>query len=176
VSKSSDEHMGVRYSNLKNSYNAINDYLENPNKKSSSVKKHTSNISCYAESHKRQSSKRVGWYIKKNVSGSSVGPNVKKKSFKSFDQRRALTRLEHRENSLDNPANDSYVGLNGNPLRSSSACHKKTYSNEKTASKNKSQKLHKQTSQRHKNTNSSTMKRISATKAMITLIKNAKRR
>ena len=124
--------------------------------------------------------------LKRTLLASSVQMLTNKNSFKSFDQRRALTRLEQRENSLEKPQNDSYVALNQNPLRSSSACHKKSYSNEKsssnaTNSKKQGFKVGKPTSHRHKtklkqNVNTNTMKRISATQAMINLIKNAKRR
>lgn len=117
VSKSSDEQPISKEAYMKN---MMNDYLENPKKVVDIMYKNNSNLTSYSENHKRQSSKRSGWYIKKNFVNIQ-GPEGKKKSFKSFDQRRAFTRLDHRENSLENPVNDSYLALNQNPLRSSSA-------------------------------------------------------
>lgn len=158
----------------------------------------------YIEPHKRQGSRSRGkreklinypaksfvkatnvFLNKKRFTG-AVGPSVKKMSFKSFDQRRALTKLDHRDASLEESSNYMY----NNPLRSSSACHKKSFSNERNSSAHKKsakagrpslishpilvkvdshrQKKIKQRSQLHG------MKRVSATQAMLSMIKSCK--
>ena len=106
-------------------------------------------------------------------------------SFKSFDHRRALTKLENREESFDDPASYLY----SNPIRSSSAWHKKNHSNERSSSGHKKStkasvksaadyKYMKPSShrskQKTKNKGISNIKRISATQAMINLIKSWK--
>ena len=107
-------------------------------------------------------------------------------SFKSFDHRRALTKLEHREGSFEDPANYLY----SNPIRSSSAWHKNTHNNERSSSTHKKstkvnikqggdQNMIKPASHRHKQKikqkqGLNNLKRISATQAMINLIKNSK--
>lgn len=154
------------------------------------------------EGHKRQGSrsrgkreKLINYPAKSYIKAPNVfigkkrfqaaGQNMKN-SFKSFDQRRALTKLDNRDGSFDDPSNYLY----SNPLRSSSACHKKSMSNERNSSahKQKSSKIGmksfvdpssiKPSSQRNKKMtkrpNLNGMKRISATQAMINLIKNWK--
>jgi len=171
-----------KYSNLKNSYNMINEYLENPKKMESLIQQHHNNISCYIEGNNRHANKSRGpnGILRKKNFVAITGQNTKKMSFKSFDQRRALTRIDKRESSLEDPINDSYIALYANPLRSSSACHKKSLSNERSSINKKQLKVGKSSSQRHKkmkqNGNSNTMKRISATQAMLQLMKNGKRR
>mmetsp|Transcript_16460 Transcript_16460/g.14370 ORF Transcript_16460/g.14370 Transcript_16460/m.14370 type:complete len:112 (-) Transcript_16460:63-398(-) len=96
----------------------------------------------------------------------------KKLGFKSFDQRRALTKIDNRESSLEEPKSYLY----SNPLRSSSVCHKKSLSNERQTSAVKTKgRGGKPASYRHKKikqrSQMSAIKRVSATQAMINLIK-----
>lgn len=158
----------------------------------------------YIESHKRHGSrsrgkreKLINYPAKSFVKATNVflnkkrftgvaGPSVKKMSFKSFDQRRALTKLDHRDSSLEEPSNYLY----NNPLRSSSACHKKSFSNERNSSAHKKSAkagrqnlvshpiLVKAESHRHKKIKQRSqlngMKRVSATQAMLNMIKSCK--
>lgn len=158
----------------------------------------------YVETHHRNGSKSRGkrekminypakslikepnMFLSKKRIVNNHGPHVKKMSFKSFDQRRALTKIDHRDEGFDEPSNYLYA----NPLRSSSACHKKSFSNERHSSsprKNKSSKggkvatsivLVKPSSTRQKKVKQrsqmSALKRVSATQAMINLIKSCK--
>lgn len=119
-----------------------------------------------------------------NKRSQAAGSSGKKMSFKSFDHRRALTKLENREESFDDPASYLY----SNPVRSSSAWHKKNNSNERSSSGHKKStkasvksavdyKYMKPASHRHKQkakNKGSNMKRVSATQAMINLIKSSK--
>lgn len=102
--------------NVQNSYNMINEYLENPKKMISVVQ----NPAKQPSSGKNKSRGPNSMLRKKNLVG-ITGPNAKKMSFKSFDQRRAFTRIDQRDSSLEDPTTDSYIALYANPLRSSSA-------------------------------------------------------
>jgi hypothetical protein len=177
--------------NTRTSYNLVNEYLENPQKfkEDYCVK----DVAYQLDSHKRSGSRSRGKreklinypansFVKapnifksKKRLGNSSNHAVKKMSFKSFDQRRALTKLDHRDTSLDDPANYLY----SNPLRSSSACHKKSFSNERHSSPSKPKmKAAKPSSHRSKKTKNRSqigvLKRVSATQAMINLIKSCK--
>lgn len=188
----------------------MNEYLENPNRISDGELLQTKCLGYsvtdqgyYIETHHRNGSKSRGkrekminYHVKSLANEPNMilskkrivnnhGPHVKKMSFKSFDQRRALTKTDHRDEGFDEPSNYLYA----NPLRSSSACHKKSFSNERSSSprKNKSTKggkvatlivLVKPSSTRQKKikqrSQMSALKRVSATQAMINLIKSCK--
>lgn len=139
-------------------WNFMNEYLENPHKHwdgkiESGLLYHNNSggkhFDYYLKSNKRSGSKGKREKLinypaksiikppnmvtsKKRIGGSNI-PNTKKTNFKSFDLRRAITKLDQREWSLEEPKNCLYT----NPLRSSSACHKKNLSNERRSNKHK---------------------------------------
>jgi len=146
---------------------------------------------CYIETHQRNGSRSRGKrqklinypansiikapnvFLTKKRFNNGHASNVKKMSFKSFDQRRAMTKLDHRDASIDDPVSYSY----SNPLRSSSACHKKSKSS-KAGNSTHRKIIVKASSQRNKKMKQShqmnPMNRISATQAMLKLVKTWK--
>jgi hypothetical protein len=85
----------------------------------------------------KQYAKAPNMLLNKKRIANNNEPYLKKMSFKSFDLRRGLTKLENRDGSLEEPSNYLY----SNPLRSSSVCHKKSFSQERTSSPRKNKSL-----------------------------------
>jgi len=116
--------------NNKTSYNLVNEYLENPGK-ASNITVVNKNSHSESKSANRSRGKRLqnvgnNGLIKAKRTQTNNANMIKKIAFKSFDKRRAGTKLERREGSLDDPLSF---------LRSSSAWNKYTFEKQSAGKK-----------------------------------------